>query len=85
MNNVRINGDYLVNDKNVTGFTNTGDEAVQLTNVFPFPIEDTIKKNGGLYTKLGDWEIYAVLYGRLITGQNPASSVKVAKELLKIF
>jgi putative intracellular protease/amidase len=84
LKDVKINGEYLVNGKNVTGFTNTEEEAVQLTNVVPFLVEDMLKKNGGQYSKIADWNPYAIVDGLLITGQNPASSEKVAEELLKL-
>ena len=84
LKDVKIDGDYLVKDKNVTGFTNTEEEAVQLTDVVPFLVEDMLKKNGGVYSKIEDWSPYAIVDGRLITGQNPASSEKVAEELLKL-
>ena len=84
LKDVKIDGEYLVKGKNVTGFTNTEEEAVQLTNVVPFLVEDILKKNGGSYSKIEDWAPYAVVDGRLITGQNPASSEKVAEELLKL-
>ncbi|WP_139418889.1 type 1 glutamine amidotransferase domain-containing protein [Chryseobacterium mulctrae] len=84
LKDVKIDGEYLVKDKNVTGFTNTEEEAVQLTDVVPFLVEDMLKQNGGSYSKIEDWAPYAVVDGRLITGQNPASSEKVAEELLKL-
>lgn len=84
LKDVKIDDEYLVNGKNVTGFTNTEEEAVQLTDVVPFLVEDMLKKNGGVYSKIEDWSPYAVVDGRLITGQNPASSEKVADELLKL-
>ncbi|WP_029292615.1 type 1 glutamine amidotransferase domain-containing protein [Chryseobacterium hispalense] len=84
LKDVKIDGEYLVKDKNVTGFTNTEEEAVQLTDVVPFLVEDMLKKNGGVYSKIEDWSPYAIADGRLVTGQNPASSEKVAKELLKL-
>nr|WP_314496846.1 type 1 glutamine amidotransferase domain-containing protein [uncultured Chryseobacterium sp.] len=84
LKNVKIDGEYLVKGKNVTGFTNTEEEAVQLTDIVPFLVEDMLKKNGGVYSKIEDWSPYAIVDGRLITGQNPASSEKVAEELLKI-
>ncbi|WP_159474682.1 type 1 glutamine amidotransferase domain-containing protein [Chryseobacterium sp. 18068] len=84
LKNVKINDDYLVKGKNVTGFTNTEEEAVQLTEVVPFLVEDMLKKNGGIYSKIEDWSPYAIVDGRLVTGQNPASSEKVAEELLKL-
>ncbi|SMP12591.1 MULTISPECIES: type 1 glutamine amidotransferase domain-containing protein [Chryseobacterium] len=84
LKDVKIDGEYLVKDKNVTGFTNTEEEAVQLTDVVPFLVEDMLKQNGGSYSKVEDWASYAVADGRLITGQNPASSEKVAEELLKL-
>lgn len=84
LKDVKIDGEYLINGKNVTGFTNTEEEAVQLTDVVPFLVEDMLKKNGGIYSKIEDWSPYAIVDGRLITGQNPASSEKVAEELLKL-
>ncbi len=76
-------GEFIVSGKKVTGFTNTEEEAVQLTDVVPFLVEDMLKSNGGIYSKKGDWQEYAVEDGLLITGQNPASSELVAEILLK--
>jgi putative intracellular protease/amidase len=84
LKDVKIDGEYLVKNKNVTGFTNTEEDAVQLTDVVPFLVEDMLKKNGGVYSKIEDWSPYAIVDGRLVTGQNPASSEKVAEELLKL-
>ena len=78
------NGEPLVKGKDVAGFTNTEEEAVQLTKVVPFLVEDMLKKNGGNYSKGADWQPYVVSAGNLITGQNPASSEKAAEELLKM-
>lgn len=76
-------GTPLVKGKKVTGFTNTEEEAVGLTNVVPFLVEDMLIKNGGIYSKKEDWQPYAIQDGNLITGQNPASSELVAELLLK--
>tara|TARA_R110002051_G_scaffold319948_1_gene404607 strand:- start:342 stop:1022 length:681 start_codon:yes stop_codon:yes gene_type:complete len=76
-------GNPLVKGKNVTGFTNGEEEAVQLTEVVPFLIEDMMKEKGANYSKIGDWQPYALEDGLLITGQNPASSEKVAELLMK--
>ena len=76
-------GSPLVSGKEVTGFTNGEEEAVQLTAVVPFLVEDMLKDNGGLYSKKDDWSPYAVEDGLLITGQNPASSELVAQSLLE--
>ena len=78
------NGEALVKGKNVTGFTNTEEEAVQLTDVVPFLLEDELKNKGGHYSKKEDWASYVVKDGMLITGQNPASSGEAAKQLLEI-
>ena len=75
-------GKALVNGKKVTGFTNSEEAAVQLTEVVPFLVEDMLQENGGIYSKKEDWNPYAVEDGLLITGQNPASSTLVAKLLL---
>jgi len=67
-------GQPLVKGKRVTGFTNTEEEAVQLTNVVPFLVEDSLKENGGKFSKGPDWLVYILADGKLVTGQNPASS-----------
>lgn len=82
LKNVKIDGEYLVKGKKVTGFTNTEEEGVQLTDVVPFLLEDVLKANGGDYQKGADWESYVVEDDLLITGQNPASSEEAAKRLL---
>jgi putative intracellular protease/amidase len=79
----RADGTPLVKDKSVTGFANSEEEAVGLTNIVPFLVEDVLKQNGGRYSKGKDWESYAVIDGNLITGQNPASSEQAARILLK--
>jgi putative intracellular protease/amidase len=75
-------GKPLVAGKKVTGFTNTEEEAVGLTKVVPFLVEDELKAKGGIYTKADDWQPYVLEDGLLITGQNPASSGPAAKALL---
>ncbi len=77
-------GKPLVNGKKVTGFTNSEEEAVGLTKIVPFLVEDVLKENGGIYSKAGDWQPYAVTDGLLVTGQNPASSEVAAEALLKL-
>jgi putative intracellular protease/amidase len=74
----------LLKGKNVTGFTNTEEEAAQLTKVVPFLLEDELKKKGGIYTKKDNWAVHTVKDGLLITGQNPASSEEAAKELIRL-
>jgi putative intracellular protease/amidase len=77
------NGDLVVRGKNVTGFTNSEEQAVGLTEIVPFLVEDMLKNNGGNYAKVADWQPYVLKDGLLITGQNPASSEPAAKELLE--
>lgn len=76
-------GQPLVKGKRVTGFTNSEEEGVQLTNVVPFLVEDMLKANGGEYSRGEDWASYTVSDGNLVTGQNPASSEETARALLK--
>lgn len=76
-------GTPLVQGKKVTGFTNTEEEAVGLTKVVPFLVEDELISHGGKYSKGGDWQSYVVQEGLLITGQNPASSSEAAELLLQ--
>lgn len=81
---VTSQGEPVVKGKRVTGFTNSEEEAVQLTEVVPFLVEDELKRLGGLFEKSADWADFTVVDGRLITGQNPSSSTSAAKELLKL-
>jgi len=76
------NGDPLVKGKEVTGFSNSEEEAVKLTKVVPFLLENEMEKLGAHYSKGSDWESYVKTDGLLITGQNPASSEAAAKALL---
>jgi putative intracellular protease/amidase len=85
LRHVKYRGEPLVKGKRVTGFTNEEEEEVQLTNVVPFLVEDELKRLGGLFEKVGNWKVFTVADGRLITGQNPASSTAAAKALLKLF
>jgi len=85
LRHVKVDGKPLVAGKKVTGFTNTEEEAVGLTQVVPFLVEDTLKELGGVYSKGADWGSYVVQDGLLITGQNPASSEEAAKVLMKWF
>lgn len=78
------NGKPLVKGKRVTGFSNTEEEAVQLTEVVPFLVEDMLKENEGVYCKGDDWGSYVEVDDNLVTGQNPASSEAVAKRLIEI-
>ncbi|MEN2751186.1 type 1 glutamine amidotransferase domain-containing protein [Psychrobacter sp. FBL11] len=82
LKNVKVDGEYLVKGKTVTGFTNSEEDAVGLTDVVPFLVEDALKANGGNYEKAADWESFVVEDGLLITGQNPASSEEAAKRLM---
>lgn len=68
----------------ITGFTNSEEAAVGLTEVVPFLLEDELKNKGGIYSNKEDWASYVVKDGMLITGQNPASSEATAKALVKI-
>ncbi len=78
------NGQALVKGKHVTGFTNTEEAAVQLTDIVPFLLEDELKDKGGIYSKKADWTSNVVTDGLLITGQNPASSKEAAEKLLTL-
>lgn len=77
-------GSHFVKGKTVTGFTNSEEEAVELTDVVPFLVEDMLKENGGDYERAGDWASFVVTDGKLVTGQNPASSEAAAEKLLEL-
>ncbi len=81
---VMYEGAPILKGKRVTGFANSEEEAVGLTRVVPFLVEDELKKLGGRYEQAPMWEPLAIVDGRLVTGQNPASSTAAAKSLLKL-
>ena len=77
-------GEFLVKGRKVTGFTNGEEEGVGLTEIVPFLVEDMLTDNGGLYSKGTDWGVHVVTDGKLVTGQNPASSEGAAEALLAL-
>ena len=77
-------GNFIVKNKKITGFTNAEEAAVQLTDVVPFLLEDELKKKGAKYNSITNWKSFSITDGMLITGQNPQSSEAVAKQLLGI-
>ncbi|WP_372739093.1 type 1 glutamine amidotransferase domain-containing protein [Neptunomonas sp.] len=82
LNTKNAQGEALFKGKKVTGFSNTEEAAVGLTEIVPFLLEDELESRGGQYSKGPDWSPYIVQDGLLITGQNPASSAAVAEALL---
>jgi putative intracellular protease/amidase len=84
LRHVTYKGEPLVKGKHVTGFTNGEEEDVQLTHVVPFLVEDELMRLGAIFEKIANWKPFSVVDGRLITGQNPASSTVAAQNLLKM-
>ena len=84
LRHVTYRGAPLVKGKRVTGFTNEEEAEVQLTHVVPFLVEDELKRLGATFEKVPNWQPFAITDGRLITGQNPASSTFAAKALLTL-
>jgi putative intracellular protease/amidase len=84
LRHVSYKGSPLVKGKRVTGFSNDEEEEVQLTKVVPFLVEDELKRLGGEYEKAPNWQSFVIVDGRLITGQNPASSMAGAQALFKL-
>ena len=76
-------GRPIVEGKSVTGFSNTEEEGVGLTDIVPFLVEDMLREKGAKYSKTGDWQVHVQQDGLLITGQNPASSAATAQALIK--
>ena len=84
LRHVTYQGAPLVKGKHVTGFTNGEEEAMQLTKVVPFLVEDELLKLGAVFEKKANWQPFCIVDGRLVTGQNPASSTSAAQALLKL-
>jgi putative intracellular protease/amidase len=84
LHRVVYQGAPIVKGKRVTGFANSEEEEVQLTHVVPFLVEDRLKQLGGLFENASNWQSFVITDGRLITGQNPASSTAGAQALLTL-
>jgi putative intracellular protease/amidase len=84
LHNVMHKGVSIIKGRRVTGFTNDEEEEVQLTKVVPFLVEDLLKRAGGLFEKKPNWQPLAIADGRVVTGQNPASSTVAAKLLIEL-
>ncbi len=84
LKHVDMNGEPLVKGKRVTAFTNSEEVAVDLTRVVPFLVEDMLKERGAKFERTDDWGAFALTDGLLVTGQNPASSVMAAEQLLAL-
>ena len=84
LRHVTYQGAPLVKGKHVAGFTNGEEEAMQLTKVVPFLVEDELLRLGAIFEKVANWQPFSITDGRLITGQNPASSTSAAQALLKL-
>jgi len=83
LRHVKYKGEPLVKNKHVTGFTNGEEEFMKLSKVVPFLVEDELLRLGAIFEKRKNWDPFAITDGRLITGQNPASSTVTAKALLE--
>lgn len=82
INAKNTNGEYLISGKKITSFCNTEEDAVQLTNIVPFSLENKLKERGAIYEKGADWSSFTIIDGLIVTGQNPQSSKEVAEKLL---
>ena len=84
LRHVTYKGEPLVKGKRVTGFTNGEEEEMKLTKVVPFLVEDELMRLGAIFEKVRDWQPFSIVDGRLVTGQNPASSTSAAQSLIKL-
>lgn len=84
LRHVTYKGEPLVKGKRVTGFTNGEEEEMKLTKVVPFLVEDELMRLGAIFEKVRDWQPFSIVDGRLVTGQNPASSTSAAQSLVKM-
>lgn len=84
LRHVTYKGEPLVKGKRVTGFTDGEEDEMQLTRVVPFLVEDELLRLGAIFEKKRNWEPFSIVDGRLITGQNPASSTSAARALLNL-
>ena len=83
LRHVKYQGEPLVKGKRVAGFTNGEEEEMKLTTVVPFLVEDELLRLGAIFEKVRNWQPFSIVDGRLITGQNPASSTSTAQALME--
>jgi putative intracellular protease/amidase len=84
LRHVTYKGEPLVKGKHVSGFTNGEEEEMKLTKVVPFLVEDELLRLGAIFEKVRNWQPLSIIDGRLVTGQNPASSTITAQNLMKV-
>jgi putative intracellular protease/amidase len=84
LRHVKYKGEPLVKGKRVAGFTNGEEEEMKLTTVVPFLVEDELLRLGAIFEKVRNWQPFSIVDGRLVTGQNPASSTSSAQALMKL-
>lgn len=78
------NGDSILKNKRITGFTNDEEEMVKLDKTVPFSLENKLKELGGKFEKSENFKPFVVSDGQIITGQNPASSFLAAKKVVEL-
>ncbi len=78
------NGEFLIQGKNIAGFSNEEESAISLTEVVPFLLEDAIKNAGGNYIDSPKWSKNVVVDERIVTGQNPTSARGVAEAVMAL-
>lgn len=81
--NAKVNGEYLIKGREITGFTNAEEEAVQLTSAMPFLVEDRVNAAGGKFVQTGVFGSKVVVDGTIITGQNPTSASELGEAIAK--
>lgn len=79
----RADGRYLVDGLKVTSFTNSEEEAAELTEVVPFLLQDALEERGAEFVAADNWTENVQVDNRLITGQNPQSAKKLGEALVK--
>lgn len=81
---VMVKGTPLIKGRHVSGFTNGEEEEVHLTKVVPFLVEDELMRAGAIFEKVANWQPLSIVDGRIVSGQNPASSTGAAKALVEL-
>lgn len=76
-------GAPLVSGRRVTAFSDSEERAAGLDEAVPFLLESRLRELGGRYESIADFQPFAITDGRLVTGQNPASSALTAKLMLE--
>jgi putative intracellular protease/amidase len=78
------NGTWLVEGREIASFSNAEERAAGHVGVIPYMLESELTGKGARYQSAPLWQPHVAVSDRLVTGQNPASTRRVAEEVVRL-